>query len=93
MRVQKIDITRLRYDSFPDRFRADVCLHLYDNAGKPTGHVHLNCRANDVVQTVQEAITQKLLGDARRQMKWMPQGNEQNAPLEFAFDLAVSMAE
>jgi len=91
MRVQKIDISRLKYESVADHCRADVCLHLYDNAGKHFGHVHLSCCANDVANTDHEAIKSKLLGDARRQMKWVPQASDADVPLEFAQDLAISL--
>lgn len=93
MRVRQIDISRLQFENVADRCRADVCLHLFDNAGQHAGHVHLNCRANDVENTDPEAIKTKLLGDVRRQMKWMPQGNESSEPLVFAPDMAVLLEE
>lgn len=91
IRVDKIEISRLRYESYPDRYRADVCLHIFNGDGSPNGHIHLNCRAHDVDQSDRKALVSQLVGDARRQMAWMPQSGDAGKPVEFPNDMAISV--
>jgi hypothetical protein len=85
LKVNKIEISRLRYECYPDRFKADVCLYLGDDVDNEHENrlIHLDCRATEADQTNRAGIAAKLLRDARRQLTWMPQGADDTGPVVF----------
>ncbi|MCG6901558.1 MAG: hypothetical protein LJE68_02655 [Rhodobacter sp.] len=93
MKVDRVEISRLRYESYPDRYKADVCLHLHDRAGNPAGLVHLNCKATSSNDSDRAAIADKLLGDARRQMAYRSTPESGGEVLDFTTEMAVSLAD
>lgn len=90
MEIDKIEISKLRYESYPDRYKADVRLFFLDFAGNPAGQISLTCRATSPQRHKYSALADKLLDDARRQVAMMRQKTGQDLPTEIVVNKVVA---